>query len=306
MPPPCWMTVSPSQVPGLPAVAVLDRLAVREHVRRRGPLERLRPQQLPGVESRVPLGEVVHRRDDRPRRVRLGHADPVGVLPGVALLLIAAGPARDDAGAVVERGLRHADDVEDALLQEGFVAHPARLLDDGAQQEVARVVVLVALAGGEVHGLALEVVDQLRDLVVLADVGEEVRHVGVALDPGGVGQQVLDRDRLAAGRVVGQELRDRVRDRELAFLDEHQEGDRRELLRHRADAEHHVRLDRYAQFEVRHAVGRAAEDLALPGHDDGHAGFAGLGRGAEQLVDCRRGLGGRHAGGRAEQKTESR
>jgi len=54
----------------------------------------------------------------------------------------------------------------------------ARLLDDRAEEEVAGVVVLVLLAGLELHGLVLEVIDELLDRGIPPHAGEEVVHVG--------------------------------------------------------------------------------------------------------------------------------
>ena len=51
-------------------------------------------------------------------------------------------------------------------------------------------------------------------------------------------------------------------ERDLAFLDQHHEGDTRDRLGHRIDAENRIVLDRNLAFEVGKALHRRMDDLA--------------------------------------------
>ena len=294
-----------------PPVSIASGLSVLEDEGSPGPVERGPRQELLGVEGCIPARQVVHRRGEGSRRVRLRHAQVAGVPRLAALLCVARDPPGDDgrAARVVRRG--HAKRSEDPLVDEGLVGLPRGLLHDGAQQDVRRVVVGVPLSGGELHGLLLEAVDQLAHGHGAQDPARHpARHVRVALDAGGVCQEVLDRDHVPLGRVAGQVLLDRILERELPVLRQHQDRCGRELLRDRPEPEDHVRLERHAEFQVGHAVRLPEDGASVLDHDDGGAGTVGLKRSLEKRVDgggrgCCPGRGGGGRGrGRGEQECE--
>jgi hypothetical protein len=53
-------------------------------------------------------------------------------------------------------------------------------------------------------------------------------------------------------------------DRDAAFLDQHHEGDRRDRLGHRIDAENRIVLDRDLALDIGKALDGGMDDLAAP------------------------------------------
>ncbi len=102
-----------------------------------------------------------------------------------------------------------------------------------------------------------------------------------------MGPEVFDRDLPALGRVVGQDLRDLILEADLALLDQQEDGDGRELLGDRAQAEDHVGRDRHAELEVGQAVALAEDRPAALADDDGRSGLSGLVDGGHHGVDLR-------------------
>ncbi len=266
----------PAQRGHLPAVAVAVGGAVGQLVGRPDLLERRPLHQFLGIERGIPRHEVVHRREQRAGRVGLRHAQrPRGLVPpGVAVR-----PPGDLRFVRAVAGVRHPERLEDALGHERRVALARHLLDDRAEQHVARVVVAVACARRELHRLVLEAVHQLLDGQVRLDlVRHPARDVGVALDARRVRQQVLHRDHVTLHRVAGQVLVDRVLQADLPLLDQHHDRERRELLGHRAEAEHRVGLQGHGLLDVREAAGAPVHHLAVLDDDGGGAGAAVLDR----------------------------
>ncbi len=189
---------------------------------------------------------------------------------------VAANPPRDDLLVAAVGRRPHAEGSEDPAPQERGIGGARGLLDDRTEEDVARVVVAPARPGRELHRLLLEAVDQLGERHVGLDLRRHpAGHPGVALDPGRVGQEVLDRDDVPLRRVVRQELRDRVGEGELSLLGEHEDRHGRELLRHRPEPEDRIRAQRDVELEVGHPDGLPVDHLAVPDGDDGGAGTAG-------------------------------
>lgn len=98
----------------------------------------------------------------------------------------------------------------------------------------------------------------------------ELGPAGIAGGAGGVGEQVVDRHPVAGvGRIVGQVLRDRVVERQLAFL--HQLEDERggELLRDRPQAKLGVGRVGHVPLHVGHPVAFLEDHLPVGGHQGG-------------------------------------
>ena len=75
-------------------------------------------------------------------------------------------------------------------------------------------------------------------------------------------------------RPFGNEAVNRVVERDLAFLDQHHEGDRGDRLGHRIDAEDGVGLAGQAPGQVALAADELVHDLAVTGDEDLGAGHA--------------------------------
>ena len=181
-------------------------------------------------------------------------------------LLVASDAAGHDHVLVADECPDEAEGREDFELHVLGVRHAARLLDDHAEEDVAGVVVGPLLAGCEVRRLVANGVDDLCGRHVFAQSRHEARDSGVALDPRRVVEELLDGHVLRVGK-VGNVLRQRIGERDLALLHELKDRDGRVLLRHRPDPEDHVGLDRDVQLEVRHAVALAEECLTVLRHD---------------------------------------
>ena len=157
---------------------------------------------------------------------------------------------------------------EEPRLQELGVAHPREAFDQDSEQVVARVVVLVAVAGLELErGLG----EQLQHgLVAEIEAGPlpELRHLRVALDPRGVVQQPFDRHLETLGVVVRQVLAQIGGQVQLSLLDQQHGGGGRELLGDRTDAVHGVRGRGNLVLEIRVAEAAREDDLAALLHAD--------------------------------------
>ena len=179
---------------------------------------------------------------------------------------------RDHSGAVlVNEGRSHSRRREERVLCELAERLSAHCADDGSQQDVAGVAVQKLFAGRKIEvPLPADHLDQLglgeNVLGLLA--GERHRRQVVA-HPAGVVQQVRDRQ-LRAGIVgeVGQVLRHRVTERELAVERQLCDRCRRELLGDRANVEDGMRVNRHRVLQAGEAKAPRVERLA--GTHDAH------------------------------------
>jgi len=131
------------------------------------------------------------------------------------------------------------------------VRHPADALDDRSEDRIAAVRVLELAPRGELEWQGPE----RRQQVVHRDGVGAMLHqrleAGVARDPRGVREQLVNRDVLGRSWIVGQMLGHGVLDGQLAGLLELQDRRRGELLGHRADAERGVRGRDAVRFAIR-------------------------------------------------------
>jgi hypothetical protein len=67
---------------------------------------------------------------------------------------------------------------------------------------------------------------------------------------------------------LGQDVRDRRVDRDLALLDQHHEGDRGDRLGHAGDAEQRALVDRFVRALARRALAAEMDDLAVAAEQD--------------------------------------
>jgi hypothetical protein len=161
MPPPCCSCGTPAQGAGADAetVVVLHRLADRrDHRAVTGVL-----QHLALVQRAVPREQVVDGRHQRTGRMRLGHAEVAGARPVILVEGVTVHVARDHPLLLVAvAGVAHAQRLEEGFVQVDVPRLAAGRFDHRAQQHVAGIVVVPALAGGEVGLLGLEGVDEFR------------------------------------------------------------------------------------------------------------------------------------------------
>ena len=94
-------------------------------------------------------------------------------------------------------------------------------------------------------------------------VGHQIVDGDVAIRGDGVVQRTLGRPEHARVRELRRPFRDRVAELQLAFLHQHQGGDRGDRLGHRGDAEKGVALHRQALREIALAAQGELDDLAL-------------------------------------------
>ena len=213
-------------------------------------------------QRRVPAHHVGERRVQPP----VAAQGPVGC-PGLLdasedrAPVLAAAVAVRDAGRVPARGLvaglGHAGGLQDELAEGRLVVFAGRLLDDGGEQAVARVRVLVALARGEE-----ELGGERAPGVLLSGRRLVVGGAEVRLEARGVGEQVLERDpRLVRGHAV-EEAGDGVARLQLPQLLEAQDRGGGERLGDRAEVEDGVGAHRDAAIAVGVAVALQEDGLA--------------------------------------------
>ena len=157
----------------------------------------------------------------------------------------------------------HAERIQDACLHECIKGLAAGDLHDARRHIDAGLGVLPFRAGFVLHGRGQEQRHQLGQRMSLA-YGRGVpfpKTGGVCegLGDGQVGRLAGRRLKIGKG---GNVLCDRVRDVELAFILQHQNGDCRDRLRHRGDPEHRIwahrrfrgKVSQPHRFEVHHLV----------------------------------------------------
>ena len=158
--------------------------------------------------------------------------------PVCAVGSVGTGAIHDDFGGIVaDQRVFHPQRLEEVAVGPG----PKRLSRDFGdrcrQQVVARVGILLLLAGREIQ-FALapdhfeDGVQRNRPLHVHVREGQGFRPVAQAAR---VMDEVIDRDRLPEIRHVRQILVNVVVERELPLLNEHRHGQPRELFGHRGD-----------------------------------------------------------------------
>ena len=180
---------------------------------------------------------------------------------------VAGGAMRDDHGIRVVAGARHAERLEDVLLQELGIGLAADLLDQVAKQRVAGVAVVHLLAWLELERLVTESRDQplgrdrKRHRRLVVGKAREVR------DAGGVGEEVEDGHLRPGWWRIRKVLADQVVDREPAAFLEQQNRRGGELLGHRTDAELCRWRVRNLPFQVRRSVPLVQQD-ALTARDE--------------------------------------
>jgi hypothetical protein len=246
-----------------PVLAHADAVGVAVFERRGHRFERLRREEFAAVERLIPEVEVFDGRVERAGPVRDAHVYEVGVVESAVAQHVAGGAARQDFVVAVEAGARHAGGGEEVLAEELLVRLAREFLDEMAEQDVAAVAVVEALAGRELKRLVAEALEGFGDgrreaarLPVLGERGE-ARHAG------GVRQEVVDGDGLPRLGALRDVLADRVRDGEPAALLQEEDGRGRELLGDGAEAELGLRRVRHVQLVVRHAVALAEEHAAV-------------------------------------------
>ena len=129
-------------------------------------------------------------------------------------------------------GLVHSQRPEDVLLRELRHRLPAHALDDDAEQEVAAIAVFVTRAGLEIRRpLACE---RRQCLIGRRAAGNaaalQAKEAYVIAEPAGVMQQLPQRHALRARRKFRHMAQQRIIERQLALLLQHQQHECRELL----------------------------------------------------------------------------
>ena len=146
----------------------------------------------------------------------------------------------------------------------------AHLLDHPAEDQKARVAVRPPRARLEVEwARRIPGNDGIPGLGARHLAIDIIERIVIAI-PGQMAAEVLERDVLRAGE-AREVFRDRVVDRELSLLLEHEQRAAGELLCDGADGEHRARRDGRARGDVRDAVAAREHDLAVLHDPDGHA-----------------------------------
>ena len=226
------------------------------------------------VEGAAPTREVLDRGvdaagpDDVVERVII-HQFEGAVLAGVAECAVGNHGLR----AVAHHGVGHPEGREDIVrekLPEGLTRDP---LDNQRQHLVPGVRVLVAFArceqgrlipGGQKEHRLLGVGHPF-DRLLLED-------VVVVRQTRGVGQDVAQRDRLAKGCELGEELHQRVVVVEFAAFGQDHDRHGGELLRHRGQPEGGLRCDGGPAIEVGESIAGGEQNLIVPHHHDSRTG----------------------------------
>ncbi len=129
-------------------------------------------------------------------------------------------------------------------------------------------------AGSKLHGLVLEKVNHLGWVQVQRDLFLKIFHSGVALNAGGMGEQMLDGDGVSVRRVVGNKLGDVVLKAEFALFHQLQNGNSSELLGDGSDTEDVVHLHGNVEFEVGHSKCFVVDYLSFSGNQGSSSGFS--------------------------------
>ena len=170
---------------------------------------------------------------------------------------------------VLPYGVGHAERLEDVRPRVVPIIHPRNDLDDLPQQREPEIAVLV-LDSCDVRerNTALDEPHQFS-----IRVGQLPVTPGIVLrKPGGVGEQVPDRDLRRVGRQVRQGarlrkvFRNRVVESEPALVAQLQDGHRRDALAHRGDAKQGLRRHRCRRHQLRETEATRIDQLPIQ-HD---------------------------------------
>ena len=251
-----------------------------------------------GVEGLPARGRCVERVDD-PHEVGWRRHPCSGGAEGLHVVAVRRRTVLDLTGAgVVGRGEPHAGDPErreQPFVDDLLVRLAGEVLDEEAEDAVVHVAVPEATSTdrtGEPDG---------GGLATRADLIAE-EHVLVLREPGGVRQQLPDRDvarvRRRDAEIVGNQPTDRVVEPDESFLDELQHGDRRDHLGDAGDPEPIRGRDRRCGLRHPHAHRGLVDDVTVDGDRDRHGVGSSTQHGPADLGIERRPAGQRF-GGRA-------
>ena len=149
----------------------------------------------------------------------------------------------------------------------------------GIEEFRARLEVEVFLAGH--HRQNIGVGDQVERV---APAGNR-QQLPLIAQTAGVVQEVTERDRRAEIRQLGHVFAHGIVEPDLAFLRQHQDRGRGELLRHRRDMDPARWRDLEVVIEIGHAVAALIDDAAILHHRERAARRCRLVPGGEQLID---------------------
>ncbi len=169
---------------------------------------------------------------------------------------------RQNGAMAIIATIAHAQRLEDLLVYRLLIRSTGDLLDDRAEQRVARVVVVPALARCELERAVLEGGDHLGGRLGQRDCGPCFGKVGTARDARCVIEQVADRHRIPCRWALGQMRANFVLDMQLPLLLELHNQHRGELLGDRRQPELGLRRIRHAVLTVRQPIALAEQRLA--------------------------------------------
>jgi len=232
----------------------------------------------------VPARQVVQGRAQGAGGLRPAHRVQPGVVEAFSAAHVTPSPLRRDGLVLQDAGGGHPQRSEDLLGQERLVAAPAHRPDDRAQQQIAGVVVRVALPRLELERLLAD----HRQHLGHRRIGPQgaLHHLRIVVpDARRVVEQMAHADGAPARRPIRQIALDRRVDVDQPALGQHHGRHGGELLGQRSDAENAVRLKRSLPFEVGQPIGPAVDERAVPEHRHGRAWPAGPNLPGEQGVD---------------------
>ncbi len=172
----------------------------------------------------------------------------------------------------IEGGVRHAERIEQPLLEKCVERLAADDFDDATDGVDAGLAVAPGRARFTCHGsgqIERNQVGQRADLGTIAGRFSETRRVRHQLRQRQVGGSTGGR--LERGE-LGQVLGDRIGDLEFALVLQHEHGDAGDRFRHRSDPEHRVGLQRGGGRDIGQTGGLKMQYRVLGHHDGDRAG----------------------------------
>ncbi len=256
--------VPPEAVGMAPAAVQADRLEDR--------IPALRLQDGTRPQPPVPGDVIAQRQVEGPvsRRIERGR-DPLLVPDSESSPVIPGSPVRHDLLLADHARRGHAERREHPIAEDVAVERPRRLAHHSAEQGVARVAVLPLIAGREVER---HLVGHLREFVFAVVAAVVQFAVGVVGNARRVREQMANGDGLPARRPGGEELLQRIGERQLAILDQQHDRRRRELLADRPRLEDGAIGDGHLVLEIGDAIAFRRDHLAAPHDRHGDAGNA--------------------------------
>ena len=244
---------------------------------------------LAGAEVPVPACEVLHRGEEAggPDHGEVRDAEAIAAR---AAGRVGVGAVPDDRRVIVaERGLRHAERLEQARGSE-LAERPTRhALDDDREQRISGVAVEVAAARREMHGrLPREQVEHvpLGDDVPFPAPPRHLQQAPLIANPARVVREMTERDGLAEIGKLRHVAPDVVVPRDATVGDEQPHRQGRELLGHGCDVEDRRGRDRDVVLQVGIAVALREQNVAAPHDGHGAAGGAAPGPRLEDQVEA--------------------